>query len=436
MRCSLKILFLSILIPGTAIAQSPPDTYAAGASLIKNASDQILANSLPNERNGSDNHWDKTFSFYGKIESPHLDDPSKLRIIARWYTHQETKKKIQSFLKRKGYPDYIKIVTGIPVDKEGYFKIENAVGNELAIQFQTKGFHAKEETYFFSNQAREGFTKISEDTPVILRYEKKNRTLVNLGADHRHLIPYPNVQPDSAITREMQSSEYLDQATIQKILGSEAPELYLRIAVGFNRPKILNRLIQSGISPWIVDGAEFSLIQAAVMLHEDTEIIEYLVDLGIPINHLDAGGLTALDYAIIKKKSDIAAYLESRGALRREQRALEKYHGLGINIKVDRDRTPYIESFSSISPACQSGLVFEKEKIIRINGIDTKGRSRHFIAQLFAGPNGSEISLEMMDNQNQQRTVTLKRGYFESSKDHQSTMRLASPIKIEIVIPD
>jgi F-type H+-transporting ATPase subunit beta len=88
----------------------------------------------------------------------------------------------------------------------------------------------------------------------------------------------------------------------------------LHVAAMMRRPAITQRLLNAGASPGATDEAGHTPLHLAAY-YGDAESAKALIDDGAPIMLKDAGGRTALDWAIHRQREDIEALLKAKGAI-------------------------------------------------------------------------------------------------------------------------
>lgn len=87
----------------------------------------------------------------------------------------------------------------------------------------------------------------------------------------------------------------------------------LHVAAMMRRPAITEKLLQAGANPGAADEAGHTPLHLAAY-YGDAESAKALIDAGAPLMLKDAGGRTALDWAIHRQREDIIALLKAKGA--------------------------------------------------------------------------------------------------------------------------
>ncbi|MGB0258151.1 MAG: PDZ domain-containing protein, partial [Coraliomargarita sp.] len=265
---------------------------------------------------------------------------------------------------------------------------------------------------FITKEQRHGFVRLCEDKPIIFDLNNQLHTSSTTPTESYELITYIEDPIDTSILSDLDNRSTNDAPSlVDRITESETPYVFLRASILLGRFDVTDLLQERGYTLNIVDQAELSLVHIAVLQNRNMEALNYLISNGAPLSYLDASGLTPLDYAIRLGYPDQAKLLESAGAKTREHRLSEKWFGLGLKLRANRGMIE-VQSFSTQSPAQNSGQINIGDVLLEVNGVELTNKSLCFASQRIRGADQSLIELRIQSPDGSIRECTLTRGEF------------------------
>ncbi|MEV9638775.1 ankyrin repeat domain-containing protein [Burkholderia pseudomallei] len=162
---------------------------------------------------------------------------------------------------------------------------------------------------FFEGPYLNAAKAINDHNTAQLKASLANINVNAPGRDDMTLLWYAILQKNYDAIRELVAHGAESDKQVVEGLGSA-----LHVALTNDDPRVLQAMLEGGLSPNYQDADGTSLLQRALEGEKAPEHVHLLVERGANVNLRDSIGGTALDKAIDVSRPDLAIYLVQHGA--------------------------------------------------------------------------------------------------------------------------